>query len=134
MRISPNVISLFTGAPLGDVPEYEDRRRRPVLVKIPLRTGETLEVHGEPTVFDFIIHYTIGLREADRRRHCGWNKWSITEPTTGLRIAHGASRGDALFDLAWSVALHGGAESFEALVGQAIKKHFEQHEPAVGQR
>ena len=62
MRFSPNVISLWTGAPLGEVPDYVDRRGHQVTFHAPPKAnGAAAYVVGEQTVFGFVIHYTIGL-------------------------------------------------------------------------
>ena len=121
MRIPPNVISFYTGAPLGEVPEYEDRRGRRVTFRAFLKhSGAVVDVDGEQTVFGFVIHYTIGLRRNECCHRAIWNKWSISEPITGMRVAYGASRRNALFNLALLVALHGGAEKFEAQIQQSV--------------
>lgn len=122
MRFSSNVISLYTGAPLGEVSEYSDRRGRKITFCAPSKAnGTVVDIVGEQTVFGFVIHYTIGLKKEDYRRHTIWDKWSISEPTSGARIVYGASRGDALSNLAWLVALHGGAERFEEIVLNWVK-------------
>lgn len=132
MRFSSNVISLYTGAPLGEVPEYRYRRGRQVTIRAPLKpNGTVVDVVGEQVVFGFVLHHTIGLKKEDYRRHTVWDKWSISEPITGTRVLHGASRGDALFNLAWLVALHGGAERFEEVVRLAIAKTNEQRRPTT---
>lgn len=132
MRCSPNVISLYTGAPLGEVPEYSYRRGRKVTFRAPLKTNGTMvDAVGEQTVFGFILHHTIGLKKEDYRRHTIWDKWSISEPITGARVTHGASRVDALFNLAWLVALHGGVERFEEVVRLSIEKANKQRVPAA---
>lgn len=97
MRFSSNVISLYTGAPLGEVPEYRYRRGRQVAFRTTLMTdGSVVDVLGGETVFGFVLHHKIGLKEKDYRRHTVWDKWSISEPNTGARITYGASRNDAL--------------------------------------
>lgn len=132
MRFSSNVISLYTGAPLGEVPEYRDRRGRQVTFRASLKTnGNAVDVVGEQTVFGFVLHHTIGLKKEDYRRHTSWDKWSISEPITGTRVTHGASRGDALFNLAWLVALHGGAERFEEAVRFVMASANEQRGPST---
>lgn len=133
MRFSSNVISLYTGAPLGEVPEYKYRRGRQVVFRTTLMTdGTVVDVLGEQTVFGFVLHHTIGLKKEDYRRHTVWDKWSISEPNTGARVTHGASRKDALDSLAWLVALHGGAEKFEEVVRHVMAKINKQQGAAMG--
>lgn len=75
-----------------------------------------IEVTGEQIVFGFVLHYGISLKAENHARRTIWNKWSISEPTTGFRVTYGASRKNAMDNLAWLVALHGGTEKFEELL------------------
>lgn len=112
---SRNVISIFTGSRIDQIPFYRDCHAQQESVRLNMDDGDRV-VQGHRAVFGLVIHRNPDQTASDL--------WTLTEPVTGCRVVGGKTRREALDNLAIRVALYGGPRSFEHSLDDARMRSF----------
>ena len=96
----------------------------PILIRVCLRGAggdEYVTVLGEPAPYGLVVHPRVQRRHGKTLPDF-YTDWTISEPTTGFKVAGGRSRDEALTNLAIKVEVMGGPERFQASVRAGIEE------------
>jgi hypothetical protein len=110
------------------LPHYRDHRGPPATFRAMLIDDGSILVSGTGTVFGLVLHRSVEspvtVSQIYRRA-----TWTISEPTTGCRVATGWTRQQALDALAERVAYLGGEDAFRVQLDIAISSanHMGDH-------
>ena len=111
-------------------PRYADRRGRRVQFLALMEDGSRVAASGHLAPFGLVIHRTV-VAGPDAR--VPYNRWGISEPRTGARVAAGWTRQAALDALAGRVAHHGGESAFEAVLQACVENLLDGAAPQLAE-
>lgn len=115
-----NVVSIL-GHPFT-LPVIVDRRGRKVAFRARMADGSCVPTEGDEAPYGLVLHRTIICMDANGVLKRPFHRWTISEPTTGTRVAAGVTRADALHNLAERVAHHGNEKGFTSLLAQCVRQ------------
>ena len=93
------------------LPSYKDRGGHGVRFEATLKAGTRVPVSGFEAPLGLVLHRALGYSARG---------WTISEPSSGCRVAAGRTRQEALDALAQLVAYEGGEVPFRASLKSAV--------------
>lgn len=119
-----NVISIL-GHPYAP-PVLLDRRGRKVVFQARMADGSCVSAEGDEAPYGLVLHRTITCMDAKGAPRRPFYKWTVSEPTTGARVAAGVTRAAALQALAERVAHHGDEKAFTEVLADCVRQVLAQ--------